>query len=234
MSEMKDFLERMADKYPEIMDIKKFPTQDDIIDYLDMKGELTEPVDIDDFAKGGRVGFDMGGMSYKDVEERYAEGLTQEEYIRFIELSPAERREEMTRAGVLRDDMADGGRVKYQTGTSAGSFGEVRTDIALPAPFIESAGKVFLTDLEKGLAPGAAIDTRAFAPSVAAQNKLQQQALQQAATSAGLGAVTFGGPGGTVSGVGTGTGVASFEPFVTESQRLAGIDPATGQTTTSD
>ncbi len=55
----------------------------------------------------------------------------------------------MTRAGVLRDDMADGGRVKFNTGSSAGSFGEVRTDIALPAPFIESAGKVFLTDLEK-------------------------------------------------------------------------------------
>ena len=126
---------------------------------------------------------------------------------------------------------ADGGRVKYQTGSTAGEFGEVRTDIALPAPFIESAGKVFLTKLEKGLADTEAIDTSAFAPSVAAQNKLQQQALQQAAESAGLGTVTFGGPGGTVSGVGTGTGVASFEPFVTESQRLAGIDPVTGQTT---
>ena len=68
-------------------------------------------------ARGGRIGFDMGGMSYKDVEERYAEGLTEEEYIRFIELSPAERREEMTRAGVLRDDMARGGRVGFAEGT---------------------------------------------------------------------------------------------------------------------
>ena len=175
MSEMKDFLERMADKYPEIMDIKKYPTTDSVLDFLDMKGELTEPVDID------------------------------------------------------IPDFADGGRVKYQTGTSAGSFGEVRTDIALPAPFIESAGKVFLTDLEKVLAPGAAVDTSAFAPSVADQNVLQQRALQQAATSAGLGQLTF--EGDTVSGVGPGTGVASFEPFVAESQRLAGIDPATGQTT---
>ena len=50
MSEMRDFLERMADKYPEIMDIKRFPTQDDVIDYLDRKGELIEPVDIDEFA----------------------------------------------------------------------------------------------------------------------------------------------------------------------------------------
>jgi hypothetical protein len=68
-------------------------------------------------ARGGRIGFDMGGMSYKDVEERYAEGLTEKEYIRFIELSPAERREEMTRAGVLRDDMARGGRVGFAEGT---------------------------------------------------------------------------------------------------------------------
>ena len=162
---------------------------------------------------------------------KYAEGLTKEEYIRFIELSPAEREEEMKRAGVLRDDMADGGRVKFNTGSSAGSFGEVRTDIALPAPFIESAGKVFLTDLEKVLAPSAAVDTSAFAPSVAEQGALQQAAIRQAAEQAGLGAVAFGGPGGTVSGVGAGTGVASFEPFVAESQRLAGIDPATGQTT---
>jgi hypothetical protein len=169
----------------------------------------------------------------RDVMERYVEGLTDKEFIEFEMMSPAERIEAMKNAGALRDDMADGGRVKYQTGTSAGSFGEVRTDIALPAPFIESAGKVFLTDLEKGLAPGAAIDTSKFAPSVADQNKLQQAALRQAAESAGLGAVTFGGPGGTVSGVGTGTGVASFEPFVTESQRLAGIDPVTGQTTTA-
>ena len=112
----------------------------------------------------------------RDVMERYVEGLTDKEFIEFEMMSPAERIEAMKNAGALRDDMADGGRVKYQTGTSAGSFGEVRTDIALPAPFIESAGKVFLTDLEKGLAPGAAIDTSKFAPDVAAQNKLQQAA----------------------------------------------------------
>ena len=177
MSELNDFLERMSDKYPEIMDMKRFPTTDSVLDYLDKKGELTEPVEMD------------------------------------------------------LPDFADGGRVKFNTGTSAGTFGEVRTDIALPAPFIESAGKVFLTKLEKGLADSEAIKTREFAPSVAAQNELQQQAIRQAAEQAGLGAVTFGGPKGTVSAVGAGDGVASFEPFVTESQRLAGIDPVTGETT---
>ena len=169
----------------------------------------------------------------RDAMERHVEGLTDKEFIEFEMMSPAERIEAMKRAGSLRDDMADGGRVKYQTGTSAGSFGEVRTDIALPAPFIESAGKVFLTDLEKGLAPGAAIDTSKFAPSVATQNQLQRVALQRAATAAGMGDVAFGGPGSTISSIAPGTGVASFEPFVTESQRLAGIDPVTGQTTTA-
>ena len=168
----------------------------------------------------------------RDVMERYVEGLTDKEFIEFEMMSPAERIEAMKNAGALRDDMADGGRVKYQVGSTAGDFGEVRTDIALPAPFIESAGKVFLTRLEEGLDPAEAIDTSAFAPSVADQNKLQQAALRQAAESAGLGAVTFDDTG-VLSGVGTGTGVASFEPFVTESQRLAGIDPVTGQTTTA-
>jgi hypothetical protein len=168
---------------------------------------------------------------FRDAVERYLDSLTEVE-IKEVELmTPDQLVEAMKEAGYLRDDMADGGRVKYQTGTSAGTFGEVRTDIALPAPFIESAGKVFLTRLEDVLDPEAAIDTSAFAPTVAGQNVLQQQALQQAAKSAGLGQIQFGGPGGTISGIGTGTGVASFEPFVAESQRLAGIDPATGQTT---
>ena len=176
MSEMKDFLERMADKYPEIMDIRKFPTQDDIIDYLDMKGELTEPVDID------------------------------------------------------IPDFADGGRVKYQTGSE---YNELQTTIARPAPFIESAGAGFLTALEPILRPGAAVKTDLFAPSVADQNKLQQQALQQAATSAGLGQLTFGGPEGTLSDVGTGTGISTFEPFLDEAQRLAGAVGPQGQVTSA-
>ena len=100
MSEMRDFLERMADKYPEIMDIKKFPTQDDVIDYLDRKGELIEPVDIDEFAKGGRVGYNTGGFSEFDVRE---------------------------------------------------------TVVQRPAPFIESAGAGFLTDLEAQLADPIAV-----------------------------------------------------------------------------
>lgn len=170
MSELKDFLERMADDYPEIMDIKRFPTTDSVLDYLDKKGALTEPVEIDEFA--------------------------------------------------------DGGRVKYQTGTQ---YNQMDTTINRPAPFIEAAGAGFLTDLEESLKT--AVDTSQFRPTIASQNVLQQQAAQQAAQQAGLGQLTFGGPGGTVSSVAPGTGVATFEPFIAESQRLAGVDPTTGQTT---
>ena len=173
MSEMRDFLERMADKYPEIMDIKKFPTQDDVIDYLDRKGELIEPVDIDEFAKGGRVGF--------------------------------------------------------QDGSQFGEFDVRETVVQRPAPFIDSAGAGFLTDLEEKLKD--AVDVAKFKPQVAAQNNLQQEAIKKAAAQAGLGAVTFGGPKGTVSDIAAGDGVATFQPFLTEAQRLAGVDPTTGQTT---
>ena len=97
-------------------------TDEEALRYLDFMGELVESVndemtDIDEgYNVGGRVGFDMGGMSYKDVEERYAEGLTDEEYIRFIKLTPEKRKEEMTRAGVLIDDLAKGGRVGFAGG----------------------------------------------------------------------------------------------------------------------
>ena len=107
------------------------------------------------------------------------------------------------------------------------------TTIQRPAPFIEAAGTAFTKRLTPLLDPAKAtqIDTLYQAP--AAQNVLAQQGLQRAATAAGLGDVTFGGPGGTISAVQPGTGVAAFEPFLAESQRLAGVDPATGQVTTA-
>ena len=101
-------------------------TDEEALRYLDFMGELVESVndemtDIDEgYNVGGRVGFDMGGMSYKDVEERYAEGLTDEEYIRFIKLTPEQRKEDMKRAGVLIDDLAKGGRVGFYEGGGGG------------------------------------------------------------------------------------------------------------------
>jgi len=69
----------------------------------------------------------------------------------------------------------------------------------LPAPFIEAAG-IALTDRLTPLL-GQPIDTAAFAPTVAAQDPLQQQAVQKA------------------------SGLGSFEPFLTQ----AGADAAAAQ-----
>tara|TARA_B100000963_G_C22591007_1_gene655490 strand:+ start:77 stop:919 length:843 start_codon:yes stop_codon:yes gene_type:complete len=73
---------------------------------------------------------------------------------------------------------------------------ETRT---LPAPFIEAAG-IALTDKLTPLL-GQPVDTAAFAPTVAAQDPLQLQAVQQA------------------------SGLGSFEPFLTQ----AGADAAAAQ-----
>jgi len=109
------------------------------------------------------------------------------------------------------------------------------TTIQRPAPFIEAAGTAFTKRLTPLLDPKKATKIDPLYKAPAAQNVLAQQGLQRAATAAGLGDVTFGGPGGTISAVDTtgGTGVAAFEPFLTESQRLAGVDPTTGQVTTA-
>ena len=105
------------------------------------------------------------------------------------------------------------------------------TTIQRPAPFIEAAGTAFTGRLSPLLDPSKATDIASLYQAPATQNVLAQQGLQRAATAAGLGDVTFGGPGGTISDVAPGTGVAAFEPFLAESQRLAGVDPATGQVT---
>ena len=81
----------------------------------------------------------------------------------------------------------------------------INTTISRPAPYLEAAGETLL-DLTTGLT-GQPIDTSQFAPSVAGQNVLTQQAQQQAATQGGLGTLQFN-QQGAISGVGTGTGIA--------------------------
>ena len=80
---------------------------------------------------------------------------------------------------------------------------ETRT---LPAPFIETLGEDYAKQLTRLTADP--IDTSKFAPQVAAQDALQTQAATQAAA-----------------------GIGAFQPFVTEAQRLAGMDPTTQQVT---
>ena len=115
--------------------------------------------------------------------------------------------------------------------TTPQEFDTRQTTIQRPAPFIEAAGTAFTGRLTPLLDPSKKTDIASLYQAPAAQNVLAQQGLQRAATAAGLGDVTFGGPGGTISDVAPGTGVAAFEPFLAESQRLAGVDPATGQVT---
>jgi len=80
---------------------------------------------------------------------------------------------------------------------------ETRT---LPAPFIEELGKDYAKQITALTAQP--IDVTQFAPQVAAQDPLQTKAAELAQT-----------------------GIGAFQPFITEAQRLGGVDPATGQIT---
>jgi hypothetical protein len=80
---------------------------------------------------------------------------------------------------------------------------ETRT---LPAPFIEELGKDYAKQITALTAQP--IDVTQFAPQVAAQDPLQTKAAELAQS-----------------------GIGSFQPFITEAQRLGGVDPSTGQVT---
>jgi len=94
------------------------------------------------------------------------------------------------------------------------------TTIARPAPYIEAAGQNLL-DITTGLA-GQPIDTSKFAPQIAGQNIFSQQAQQQAATQAGLGSLTFDPTTGAATGMGQGTGIAGYQPFLNQAQAYSG------------
>ena len=83
---------------------------------------------------------------------------------------------------------------------------------SLPAPFIEGLGKTFAEGLTKTV--GQPIDTTKFQPTVAGQGALGQAAQSAAASQAGLGALTFDATTGAVTGVGQGTGIAGYQPFL--------------------
>jgi hypothetical protein len=94
------------------------------------------------------------------------------------------------------------------------------TTISRPAPYLEAAGEKFI-DLSSQLA-AKPIDTTKFAPSIAGQNVLTQAAQQQAATQAGLGQLTFDPTTGAVTGAGTGTGIAGYQPFLDQAAAYSG------------
>tara|TARA_R110002012_G_scaffold84923_1_gene211947 strand:+ start:350 stop:1246 length:897 start_codon:yes stop_codon:yes gene_type:complete len=93
------------------------------------------------------------------------------------------------------------------------------------APFLEAAQENYVDLLTKqvGRAPGTSgVPTLAeLGPQIAGQNVLTQQAQQAAATQAGLGQLTFG-TEGQLTGAGTGTGVAGFQPFLDQAATYSG------------
>jgi hypothetical protein len=65
------------------------------------------------------------------------------------------------------------------------------------------------------------VDIAGLMPQVAATNPLQQAALQQQATQAGLGSIQFN-PQGQVTGLGQGTGIAGYQPYLNQAQQYTG------------
>jgi len=109
---------------------------------------------------------------------------------------------------------------------------ETVTTIQQPAPIFEEGAKSYLdlltaqTEAQGALKPlGDTPTTRAegFAPGVEAQSALQQAAQQQAATQGGLGTLSFDPTTGAVAGVGSGTGIAGYQPFLDQAGTQAGL-----------
>ena len=92
--------------------------------------------------------------------------------------------------------------------------------ISKPAPYLEAAGDLFIQSVMGQT--GQPVDTSAFAPQVAGQGPLSQAALQAAATQAGLGTLQFDPTTGAVTGVGAGTGVAGYQPFLDQAAAYSG------------
>jgi len=97
---------------------------------------------------------------------------------------------------------------------------------AIPAPFIEGLGKTFAEGLTKTV--GQPIDTTQFQPTVAYQGALGQAGQQAAASQAGLGNLTFDATTGAVTGVGAGSGVAGYQPYLDQAAGLRGPGAGTG------
>jgi len=109
------------------------------------------------------------------------------------------------------------------------------SQISRQAPFIEAGQENFIDLLTQqvGRAPGSQItDAQGnvigtvptlaqLGPQIATQNALTQAAQQSAATQAGLGQIAFDSEG-AISGVGTGSGVAGYQPFLDAASQLSG------------
>lgn len=90
-----------------------------------------------------------------------------------------------------------------------------------PPTYLEPIGEG-IADILAGILPlgGETRDLSKVMPSVAGVSPLIQQAQQRAATQAGLGSLQFSPETGAVTGIGQGTGVAAYEPFLQQAQQL--------------
>jgi len=91
-----------------------------------------------------------------------------------------------------------------------------------PAAFIEPGGKKLFDLLMTEL--GKPIDIGAISPKVAEVNPLVRAAQERAAKQAGLGSLQFDPKTGALTGIGGGSGVASYEPFLERAQAASGPD----------
>lgn len=91
-----------------------------------------------------------------------------------------------------------------------------------PAAFVEPGGQKLFDLLMKEL--GKPMDIGAISPKVAGVSPLIQEAQKRAASEAGLGSLEFDPTTGAITGVGPGTGVASYERFLDKAEAAAGPD----------
>ena len=87
-------------------------------------------------------------MEFKDIIERFAEGLSEQEFIEFQAMSPDQQMEVMKRAGVMRDDMNIGGRVGLALGGDP--YMEDYRDKVIRDPILEP-GDEMMPDDEQGI-----------------------------------------------------------------------------------
>ena len=96
--------------------------------------------------------------------------------------------------------------------------------MAYPQPFLDPLGQTLGESLGSLLpAAGQTFDITGLTPQVSAVNPLIQAAQQQAATQAGLGTLQFSPTTGAVTGMGQGTGIAAYQPYLQQAEAL--FDP---------